>query len=259
MESAKPKGNHRGKKKPQSGDQDVPEGTSGQTAGPPQGQQQKQQKSGQGGGGKYKQKQLLKQQQQQDLQQQTGEGTQILLPTTSNAPTPPSQPIEKSLAKVKLDLVRPKNYGVAGTPVKLEVNYLALNLDKLPAKAYHYDVDIQPAASRKWQRACFSRFRAEALPNRLIAYDGHKNAYTMQPMDPMDKVGVAVSLDNRERRFTVRMKLAKVVDLRSLKGGNEHNQAPAKQCLEVVFGTASDRDPRLIRVKQVYFEAGRFF
>uniref|UniRef100_A0A8D8BJ99 (northern house mosquito) hypothetical protein n=1 Tax=Culex pipiens TaxID=7175 RepID=A0A8D8BJ99_CULPI len=73
MESAKPKGNHRGKKKPQSGDQDVPEGTSGQTAGPPQGQQQKQQKSGQGGGGKYKQKQLLKQQQQQDLQQQTGE------------------------------------------------------------------------------------------------------------------------------------------------------------------------------------------
>uniref|UniRef100_A0A8D8BH98 Protein argonaute-2 n=2 Tax=Culex pipiens TaxID=7175 RepID=A0A8D8BH98_CULPI len=250
MESAKPKGNHRGKKKPQSGDQDVPEGTSGQTAGPPQGQQQKQQKSGQGGGGKYKQKQLLKQQQQQDLQQQTGEGTQILLPTTSNAPTPPSQPIEKSLAKVKLDLVRPKNYGVAGTPVKLEVNYLALNLDKLPAKAYHYDVDIQPAASRKWQRACFSRFRAEALPNRLIAYDGHKNAYTMQPMDPMDKVGVAVSLDNRERRFTVRMKLAKVVDLRSLKGGNEHNQAPAKQCLEVVFGTASDRDPRLIRFKR---------
>lgn len=222
MDSGQPSKSGKNKKKFQGGGP----GLSGQSAGPAAQGQQLQPKAKQGG--KYKQKQLQKQQQlvqqQQQLQTQE-EGTQILLPSTGDAP------LEESLASVKLDegtssastrqvLLRPKAHGVAGQAVRLEVNYLAVALDKLPPKAYHYDVDIQKPASRKWQRACFARFCAEKLPNVLVAFDGNKNAYTVKPLDEGrfgGGVEVAVTLDNRERRFTVRVKLANEVDLRCLK------------------------------------------
>lgn len=263
MDSGQPSKGGKNKKKFQGGGS----GPSGQSAGSaPQGQQlQPKTKQGQGGGGgKYKQKQLQKQQQlvqqQQQLQIQE-EGTQILLPSTGDAP------LEESLASVKLDegttsastrhvLLRPKAHGVAGQAVRLEVNYLAVALDKLPPKAYHYDVDIQKPASRKWQRACFARFCAEKLPNALVAFDGNKNAYTVKPLDEGrfgGGVEVAVTLDNRERRFTVSVKLANVVDLRCLKSGTEQNLAKlatAKQCLEVAFGSVSDRNAKFIKFKR---------
>lgn len=229
MDSGQPIKGGKNKKKNQGGDP-------GQSAGSAvQGQQQQKAAKQGGGGGKYKQKQLLKQQQleQQQQQQQIEEVTEILLPSTS----PDNVPLEKSLASVKLDagstsrqvLIRPKAHGVAGTAVRLEVNYLTVALDKLPPKAYHYDVDIQKPASRKWQRACFARFCEEKLPpKQLVAFDGHKNAYTVQPLD-VDRLArgaeVVVPLDNRERRFTVSVKLANVVDLRCLKSGTEQNTA----------------------------------
>lgn len=243
-----------------------PSGQPARPAGQGQPQQQKAAKQGQGGGGgKYKQKQLQKQQQlvqqQQQLQVQE-EGTQILLPSTGTA-----APLEETLASVKLDegttsastrqvLLRPKAHGIAGQAVRLEVNYLAVGLDKLPPKAYHYDVDIQKPASRKWQRACFTRFCAEKLPNVLVAFDGNKNAYTVHPLDEGrfgHGVEVVVTLDNRERRFTLSVKLANVVDLRCLKSGTEQNLAKlatAKQCLEVAFGSVSDRNAKFIKFKR---------
>lgn len=257
MDSGQPMKGGKNKKKNQGGDPGPSAGSAVQGQ-----QQQKAAKQG-GGGGKYKQKQLLKQQQleQQQQQQQIEEVTEILLPSTSTD----NVPLEKSLASVKLDerstsrqvLIRPKAHGVAGTAVRLEVNYLTVALDKLPPKAYHYDVDIQKPASRKWQRACFARFCEEKLPpKQLVAFDGHKNAYTVQPLDVDRLAGgaeVVVPLDNRERRFTVSVKLANVVDLRCLKSGTEQNMAKlttAKQCLEVAFGTVSDRNEKFIRFKR---------
>lgn len=115
-------------------------------------------------------------------------------------------------------LIRPGAHGRRGKVTKLEVNYIPLMLEKMVSTAYHYDVDIQPMASRKWQRAAFKRFEVEALAGQPIAFDGNKNAYTAKKLK-LDhyKKEVVAREDNRDRKFTITMKEAAVVDLQCLK------------------------------------------
>lgn len=156
-------------------------------------------------------------------------------------------------------LIRAGAHGGRGKPIKLEVNYIPLLLDKLVATAYHYDVDIQPMASRKWQRAAFKQFEIEALAGQPIAFDGNKNAYTAKKLK-LDhyKKEVVTREDNRDRKFTVTMKEAAVVDLQCLKsymqGGNANanlvKPMRAIQCLDVVLRTAYELNPRFVKFRK---------
>lgn len=156
-------------------------------------------------------------------------------------------------------LIRPGAHGKRGKPIKFEVNYIPLLLEKMVSTAYHYDVDIQPMASRKWQRAAFKRFEIEALAGQPIAFDGNKNAYTAKKLK-LDhyKKEVVVREDNRDRKFTITMKEAAVVDLQCLKSymqagsGNANLVKPMRaiQCLDVVLRTAYELNPRFVKFRK---------
>lgn len=156
-------------------------------------------------------------------------------------------------------LIRSGAHGKRGKVTKLEVNYIPLMLEKMVSTAYHYDVDIQPMASRKWQRAAFKRFEVEALAGQPIAFDGNKNAYTAKKLK-LDhyKKEVVAREDNRDRKFTVTMKEAAVVDLQCLKNymqagsGNANLVKPMRaiQCLDVVLRTAYELNPRFVKFRK---------
>lgn len=156
-------------------------------------------------------------------------------------------------------LIRPGAHGKRGKITKFEVNYIPLLLDKMVSTAYHYDVDIQPMASRKWQRAAFKRFEIEALAGQPIAFDGNKNAYTAKKLNLEHyKKEVVAREDNRDRKFTVTMKEAAVVDLQCLKSymqagsGNANLVKPMRaiQCLDVVLRTAYELNPRFVKFRK---------
>lgn len=164
-------------------------------------------------------------------------------------------------------LIRAGAHGSRGKPIKMEVNYIPLLLDKMVSTAYHYDVDIQPMASRKWQRAAFKQFEVEALAGQPIAFDGNKNAYTAKKMK-LDhyKKEVVVREDNRDRKFTITMKEAAVVDLQCLKSYMQAGNANANlvkpmraiQCLDVVLRTAYELNPRFVKFrKSIYVVPSR--
>lgn len=177
--------------------------------------------------------------------------------------------IEKGSGRTNLRqvLIRSGAHGTRGRPVRLEVNYVPLLLDKLVKTAYHYDVDIQPPTSRKWQRAAFKRFEIEALAGQAIAFDGNKNAYTAKKLN-LDhyKKEVVAREDNRDRKFTITMKEAACVDMLCLKSymqagsGNANLVKPmtAIQVLDVVLRTAYELNPRFVKFrKSIYVVPSR--
>ncbi|XP_055589001.1 protein argonaute-2 [Uranotaenia lowii] len=175
--------------------------------------------------------------------------------------------VEENLGAMKLDkqrvhtsnllpvLQRDNTSGTLGTPIRMEVNYVRLMIEKLIGKAYHYDINIQPMASRIWQRAAFDAFATQVLPNFAFAFDGNKNAYSANRV-PADhyKQDVRVSNGGRERTFTVELKEAAVVDLGSLKNylQNKNLDKPmaAIQCLDVVLRTAYEKNNNFVKFKR---------
>lgn len=70
--------------------------------------------------------------------------------------------------------------GKGSTGIKLgdiETNYLKLIIDKLNKVAYHYDVQIEPEAPKKYLPKVFQQFADENFHGIPIAYDGSRNAY----------------------------------------------------------------------------------
>lgn len=59
----------------------------------------------------------------------------------------------------------------------IETNYLKLIIDRLNKVAYHYDVQIEPEAPKKYLPGVFQQFVRDNFPRESIAYDGSKNAY----------------------------------------------------------------------------------
>ncbi|XP_055531383.1 protein argonaute-2 isoform X2 [Wyeomyia smithii] len=152
-------------------------------------------------------------------------------------------------------LERPNAYGKQGTRIRLEVNYIELLVEKLTGTAYHYDVDIKPPASRKWQRAAFQAFAREVFPGFNFAFDGNKNAYSAKRVESdFYENEVKVKEDGRERKFTVAMKEAAVLDMSSLKSylksNNYTKPMAAIQCLDVVLRTAYENDPKFVKFKK---------
>lgn len=161
-------------------------------------------------------------------------------------------------------LMRANAHGTRGKPIRLEVNYIQLLIDRLIPTAYHYDVDIQPPASRKWQRLAFSEFNKQVFPTYGFAFDGHKNAYAARRLkqDHYEQE-VKVCGDGRERKFKVAMKEAAVLDMTCLKtymnnGSTLDKPMSAIQCLDIVLRTAYENNPRFIKFKKsIYVKPDR--
>ncbi|XP_062557974.1 protein argonaute-2 isoform X2 [Armigeres subalbatus] len=232
-------------------------------------QQQQQQQKPQSDQGKNPYKQRQQQQQHPSQEQSSG------LTTPSSHSSSPShaaalERVAEDFCNIKIDkqkihsskllpvLVRANAHGTRGKMIKVEVNYIQLFVDRLIPTAYHYDVDIQPPASRKWQRLAFSEFCREMFPNHGLAFDGHKNAYSARRLkaDHYEKE-IKVRGDGRDRKFTVAMKEAAVLDMSCLKtymtngnGTNLDKPMSAIQCLDIVLRTAYENNPRFIKFKK---------
>lgn len=153
-------------------------------------------------------------------------------------------------------LTRANTQGRRGAQIQVEVNYIELLLDRIIPKAYHYDVDIKPPASRKWQRFAFAEFTKQLFPNHGFAFDGNKNAYTARRLKAdHHEQEVQVRADGRERKFTVTMKEAAVLDMSCLKsymnnGSTLEKPMAAIQCLDIVLRTAYENNPNFIKFKK---------
>lgn len=99
-----------------------------------------------------------------------------------------SAPVAAAPAKrgMRWEICPSKGPGRAGRKVRIETNYLALNVDKIKAVAYHYDIQIEPDKPKRLMRAVFSEFRRRNFGNTAVAFDGQKNAYAPVKL-PLDK------------------------------------------------------------------------
>lgn len=66
--------------------------------------------------------------------------------------------------------------GRSGRPIKVETNYLKLNLGNLK-RAIHYDVALEPDRPKGELRRVMEEFRLKNYPKRYPAFDGVKNLY----------------------------------------------------------------------------------
>nr|XP_029716851.1 protein argonaute-2-like isoform X1 [Aedes albopictus] len=228
---------------------------------------QQQQQQGQAALPQQPRQQQRPQQQQQSVQSsrsQSHESSHSSSPTHAAA----LERVEEDFSKIKIEkqkihsssllpvLMRPNAHGTRGKPIKVEVNYIQLLLDRLIPTAYHYDVDIQPPASRKWQRLAFGEFTRQMFPDHGFAFDGHKNAYAARRLQSdVHEQEVKVRADGRDRKFKVAMKEAAVLDMSCLKtymtnGSTMDKPMSAIQCLDIVLRTAYENNPKFIKFKK---------
>ncbi|EDW38744.1 GL13144 [Drosophila persimilis] len=69
--------------------------------------------------------------------------------------------------------------GALGKPGQVSVNYLDVNLDQMPAVAYHYDVKITPERPKNFYRQAFEQYRVEHLGGAIAAFDGRASCYSV--------------------------------------------------------------------------------
>lgn len=77
--------------------------------------------------------------------------------------------------------------------MKIDVNYLLLNLQKLVATCYHYDINIEPNMPKRFMPFVFEEFRRKNFPQTFLAFDGQKNAISP----------VVLKIDNVERQVII--------------------------------------------------------
>ncbi|XP_053689411.1 protein argonaute-2 isoform X2 [Sabethes cyaneus] len=221
----------------------------------------------------YKQRQQMKQQSEKPEPE-----PKPVTPTSTHSSSPAHaaalERVEEDFSSMKIDkqkihmshrmqvLERANAFGTRGKPIKFEVNYIQLFVNNLINVAYHYDVEIKPPASRKWQRAAFAAFSREVFPGHNFAFDGNKNAYSAKRLkaDYYENV-VTTREDNRDRKFTVTMKEAAVVDIGCLKNYQNSNNftkpMAAIQCLDVVLRTAYENNPNFVKFKKSIYAVPR--
>ncbi|XP_041449381.1 protein argonaute-2 isoform X3 [Drosophila obscura] len=133
--------------------------------------------------------------------------------------------------------------GTLGKPGQVSVNYLDVNLDKMPAVAYHYDVKITPERPKKFYRHAFEQYRIEHLGGAIAAYDGRASCYSVVKLECSSQ-GHEVKVTDRHGRtlkYTLEIKETEdsEVDLNSLRSYMKDKiydkPMRALQCLEVVL------------------------
>lgn len=139
-----------------------------------------------------------------------------------------------------------KGAGTCGRPIKLDVNYLALNLNKLVPFVYHYDVTIEPNMPKRYMPKVFEQFRRTNFPKVFIAFDGQKSAFAPQllKLEAITERKIMYQADGevRSRAYMVNMKAVKEsskIDTKSLLTYQNSRQfdgpARALQAVEIVL------------------------
>lgn len=144
-----------------------------------------------------------------------------------------------------MQLAPNKGAGTVGRPIQLDVNYLALSLNKLVPNIYHYDVTIEPNMPKRFMPHVFEAFRAKNFPKMFIAFDGQKNAYAPAQLKLADikerKITYQSEDESRAGVYMVNMKEVKDgrIETKSLQTYQNTRQfdAPARvlQALEIVL------------------------
>ncbi|KAH8258621.1 hypothetical protein KR038_002221, partial [Drosophila bunnanda] len=135
--------------------------------------------------------------------------------------------------------------GTIGNPGQVAVNYLDINMDKMPEKAFHYDVKILPERPKKFWRLAFEQFRVNQLGGAIAAYDGRASCYSVDELNTKSSNGEVTVFDRHGRslQYTVEIKETcdLKVDLNSLRNYMSERifdkPMRAMQCLEVVMAT----------------------
>lgn len=146
-----------------------------------------------------------------------------------------------------------KYEGTKGKPIKLEANYLKLDVSELLPTAYHYDVKFDPIAPKKFLPNALSTFMQTYFKGILYAFDNRSSFYTnhLLVVDGTPVEGqreheetVTAVLGDRSKDFKVKIKFAAEIDLSVLHdfwhSDYQRNERPstAIQCLDVILRTA---------------------
>ncbi|KAM8708364.1 hypothetical protein ACLKA7_015353 [Drosophila subpalustris] len=148
--------------------------------------------------------------------------------------------------------------GTLGKPGSCGVNYLDVDMSKMPAIAYHYDVTLNPERPKKFYRNAFEVFRVQHLNNKIAAFDGRKSCYSVEKLPNVSGEVEAIDRHGRTVHYTITVKETdnSTVELSSL-----HNYMKDKiydkpmralQCLEVVL--AAPCNMRSIRAGRSFFK-----
>ncbi|KAH8330052.1 hypothetical protein KR067_002477, partial [Drosophila pandora] len=150
--------------------------------------------------------------------------------------------------------------GTIGRPGEVAVNYLDINMEKMPATAYHYDVKIMPERPKKFYRQAFEQYRVNQLGGAIAAYDGKASCYSVDKLktNAQNPEVTVTDLHGRTLRYTVEIKETgdSEVNLNSLKSYMTERifdkPMRAMQCLEVVL--ASPCHNKAIRAGRSFFK-----
>ncbi|KRG06072.1 protein argonaute-2 isoform X2 [Drosophila mojavensis] len=131
--------------------------------------------------------------------------------------------------------------GTLGRAGFVDINYLDVDISKMPDIAYHYDVSIVPERPKKFYRNAFEEFRTKHLNNAIAAFDGRKSCYSVDKLQNTTGEVQVVDRHGRTVRYTLTIKETdnSEVELSSLRSymNDKIYDKPmrALQCLEVVL------------------------
>ncbi|KAH8296708.1 hypothetical protein KR054_010098, partial [Drosophila jambulina] len=163
---------------------------------------------------------------------------------------PQQQPAEQPKEQRSLPLSQPPSQpaaiikrGTIGRPGQVAVNYLDINMDKMPGIAFHYDVKIEPERPKKFWRQAFEQFRVNQLRGAIAAYDGRASCYSVDRLDTNLSNGEVIVIDRYGRRLQYTVEIKETgdleIDLNSLRSYMSERifdkPMRAMQCLEVVM------------------------
>lgn len=140
--------------------------------------------------------------------------------TVSAPPVASAQPAASSKS-TDISIYEGRKVGNRGQRIKIESNYLTLNVNNLVDKAYHYDIVFDPDKPKKALRKVFNAFR-EKFPKNFMAFDGWKSFYTPSRLNyPGSSYSTEVSIVLDENRppktYKITVKEVNEIDLKSLK------------------------------------------
>nr|XP_036670574.1 protein argonaute-2 isoform X7 [Drosophila suzukii] len=224
---------------------------------------------GQGGQGGYQQRQQGQGGYQQRQQGQGGQGGYLQRPQGQQGQGGPGgyqqRPQGQQGGQGQQQQLLPQpagsiKRGTIGKPGQVAVNYLDIDMSKMPPKAYHYDVKIMPERPKKFYRQAFEQYRIDQLKGAIAAFDGRASCYAVDklPLTTQNSEVTVTDRNGRTLKYTVEIKetVDSEVDLMSLNSYMKERifdkPMRALQCMEVVM--ASPCHNKAIRAGRSFFK-----
>ncbi|XP_017150991.2 protein argonaute-2-like [Drosophila miranda] len=150
--------------------------------------------------------------------------------------------------------------GTQGRLGQVAVNYLQVNLDRMPAVAYQYDVKFVPELPKKFYRLAFDKFCVEHLGGAVAAFDGRASCYSVEKLNCRSQGAEVTVSDPYGRTLKYAVEIMETadpeVDLNSLRTYMRDRiyEKPmrALQCLEVVL--AAPCHSRAVRSGRSFYQ-----